>query len=251
MRSRTRCLKCLRAVMSVVLPRGRRSVSTPPHARRDGDEHDSHRSRGHRSPLPPRRRPAWTATQGVRRENSPCAGPYQFLCQTGARMCARLPARRVRSRRRARRAVRAPRAPRGPHARRHRDVLRHLRRPRARRGLTVRQAERPARAARPRDRRGAGHGRGARPPRLFDDGPARGVRRSPTRSRCARSRRSPRSARARSRSPSSTPTRRPSCGSRSRRTCSAHTPLHGRVSATAVRGYDRDLERVERCSPRR
>ena len=145
--------------------------STPPHARRERGRTRPHHSRGHRSPLPPRRRPAWTATQEVRRENAPCREPYQRVCQTGAALC--------RSACCLKGLTWPPRARRCPstwsvRAGRIRaatdDVLRHLRRPHARRGPDRPPRRRPARA-----RSTARRGRCSRaprpppPPRLFDE----------------------------------------------------------------------------------
>src|SRR3954454_24720773 len=75
MRSRTSCLRCLRAVMSFVLqpafgtraPRDRGPPDT-------GAVHCSLVPRGQLSPLPPLGRPAWTADQKVRR-GEPAVAP--------------------------------------------------------------------------------------------------------------------------------------------------------------------------------
>ena len=191
-----------------------------------GDEHDCQRSRGHRSPLPPRRRPAWTATQGSGARLAVGADPTNS-CARLARECS--PVCSLKG------PIWTPRAPRCPST--WSSARAASAPPRATfydtfdgrvhgEGLTRPPRRRPARADRPRDRRGARHRRAPpRPSRAssthdLPDGFA--PRR---RDRDARAgRRSPASARARSRSASSTPTRRPSCGSPSRPTRSATRP---------------------------
>ena len=119
----------------------RRPVSPRHRTPAEDHEHDSHRSRGHASPLPPRCRPAWTVDQEVRREE-PAVGPrrLQRLRNCAPPMELRLPENTD-----ARELLAEHSTCARPDHPRRRDVLRHVRRPPVRRGRDAAPHGRPAR----------------------------------------------------------------------------------------------------------